>query len=188
MIKTLPMNHMDMEHKWSRNRPKPPQNYIVHPMLVPVVSYFISYPAFKCLQYHSMPQTCVWTVIDDQNPTYEPYGYGAQKVQKRAKNTSNLHRSSRSCARSITFYVVLIIQMHTIPIQPQTCVWTVIGDENSTYEPYGYCTINGAKTGQKYLKCSSFIPFLCTYYHFLCRYYHSNAYNTNPSPKHVCER
>ena len=73
MIKTLPMNHMDMEHKWCKNGPKTPQNYIVHPMLVPVVSYFISYPAFKCLQYHPMPQTCVWTVIGDQNPTYEPY-------------------------------------------------------------------------------------------------------------------
>ena len=39
-----------MEHKWCKNGPKTPQNYIVHPMLVPVVSYFISYPAFKCLQ------------------------------------------------------------------------------------------------------------------------------------------
>ena len=123
MIKTLPMNHMDMEHKWCKNGPKTPQNYIVHPMLVPVVSYFISYPAFKCLQNHPMPQTCVWTVIGDQNPTYEPYGYGAQKVQKRAKNTSNLHRSSHSYARSIIVYVVLIIQMHTIPTQaPNICV------------------------------------------------------------------
>ena len=94
-----------------------------NPMLVPVVSYFISYPAFKCLQYHPMPQTCVWTVIGDQNPTYEPYGYGAQKVQKRAKNTSNLHRSSHSYAHTIIFYVVLIIQMHTIPTQaPNMCV------------------------------------------------------------------
>ena len=74
MIKTLLMNHMDMEHKWCKSGPKTPQNHIVHPMLVPVVSYFISYPAFKCLQYHPMPQTCVWTVIGDQNPTYEPYG------------------------------------------------------------------------------------------------------------------
>ena len=68
-------------------------------------------------------KTCVWTVIGDQNPTYEPYGYGAQKVQKRAKNTSNLHRSSHSYARSIIVYVVLIIQMHTIPTQaPNMCV------------------------------------------------------------------
>ena len=52
-----------------------------------------------------------------------PYGYGAQKVQKRAKNTSNLHRSSHSYARSIIVYVVLIIQMHTIPTQaPNMCV------------------------------------------------------------------
>ena len=86
-------------------------------------TYFISYPAFKCLQYHPMPQTCVWTVIGDQNPTYEPYGYGAQKVQKRAKNTSALQRSSHSYARSIRVYVVLIIQMHTIPTQaPNMCV------------------------------------------------------------------
>ena len=42
--------------KWA----KTPQNYIVHAMLVPVVSYFISYPAFICLQYHPMPQTCVY--------------------------------------------------------------------------------------------------------------------------------
>ena len=123
MIKTLPMNHMDMEHKWCKNGPKTPQIYIVQPTPVHIVSYFISYPAFKCLQYHPMPQTCVWTVIGDQNPTYEPYGYGAQKVQKRAKNTSNLHRSSHSYARSIIVYVVLIIQMHTIPTQaPNMCV------------------------------------------------------------------
>ena len=121
MIKTLPMNHMDMEHKWCKNGPKTPQSYIVYPMLVPVVSYCISYPAFKCLQYHPMPQNiCVWTVIGDQNPTYEPYGYGAQKVQKRAKDTSNLHRSSHSY---IIGYVVLIIQMHTIPTQARNmCV------------------------------------------------------------------
>ena len=74
MIKTLAMNHMDLEHKWCKTGRKTPQNYIVHPMLVPVVSYFFSYPAFKCLQYHPMPQTCVWTVIGDQNPTYERYG------------------------------------------------------------------------------------------------------------------
>ena len=46
MIKTLPMNHMDMERKRCKSGPKTPQNYIVHPMLVPVLSYFISYPAF----------------------------------------------------------------------------------------------------------------------------------------------
>ena len=106
------MNHMDMEHKWCKDGPKTPQDYIVHPMLVPVVSYFISYPAFKCLQYHPMPGTCVWTVIGDQNPTYEPYGYGAQKVQKRAKNTSNLHRSSHSYARSIRVYVVNVVNAY----------------------------------------------------------------------------
>ena len=79
-------------------------------------------PGYKCLQYHPMPQTYVWTVIGYQNPTYEPYGYGVQKVQKRAKNTSNLHRSSHSYARSIIVYVVLIIQMHTIPTQaPNMC-------------------------------------------------------------------
>ena len=82
-----------------------------------------SYPAFKCLQYHPMPQTCVRTVIGDQNPTYEPYGYGAQKVQKQAKKTSSLHRSSHSYAHTIIFYVVFIIQMHTIPTQaPNMCV------------------------------------------------------------------
>ena len=104
MIKTLPMNPMDMENQSCKDGPKTPQNYIVHPMLVPVVLYSISYPAFKCLQYHPMRQTSVWTVIGAQNPTYEPYGYGAQKVQKRAKNTSNLHRSSHSHARSIILY------------------------------------------------------------------------------------
>ena len=52
-----------------------------------------------------------------QNPAYEPYGYGAQKVQKRAKNTSKLHCSSHSYAHTIIFYVVIIIQMHTIPTQ-----------------------------------------------------------------------
>ena len=84
---------------------------------------FHFYAAFKCLQCHPMPQTCVWTVIGDQNPTYEPYGYGAPKVQKQAKNTSKLHRSSHSYARSIIVYVVLIIQMHTIPTQaPNMCV------------------------------------------------------------------
>ena len=98
------MNHMDMECKRCKNGPKTPQNCIVHPMLVPVVSYFISYPAFKCLQYHPMPKTFVWTVIGAQNPTYEPYGYGAQKVHKQAKNTSSLHRSSHSYARSIIVY------------------------------------------------------------------------------------
>ena len=36
-------------------------------------------------------------------PLYEPYGYGAQMVQKRAKNTSKLHCSSHACARSIIF-------------------------------------------------------------------------------------
>ena len=122
MIKALPMNHMDMEHKWCKDGPKTPQNCIVHPMLVPVVSYFF-YPACKCLQGHRMPQTCVWTVIGDQNPTYEPYGYGAQTLQKRAKNTSNLHRSSHYYARIIQVYVVLVIQMHTIPTQARNiCV------------------------------------------------------------------
>ena len=44
-------------------------------------------------------------------------------VQKRAKNTSNLHRSSHSYARSIIVYVVLIIQMLTIPsYAPNMCV------------------------------------------------------------------
>ena len=88
-----------------------------------LVSSFISYPAFKCLQYHPMPQTCVRTVIGYENPTYEPYGYGAQKVQKRTKNTSNVHRSSHCYARSIIVYVVFIIRMHTIPSQtPNMCV------------------------------------------------------------------
>ena len=92
MIKTLPMNPMDMENQSCKDGPKTPQNYIVHPMLVPVVLYFISYPAFKCLQYHPMRQTCVWTVIGDQNPTYEPYGYwttnGAEEGQKHVKSSS----------------------------------------------------------------------------------------------------
>ena len=43
-------------------------------------------------------------------------------VQKRAKNTSKLHCSSHSYARSIIVYVVLIIQMHTIPTQAPPCV------------------------------------------------------------------
>ena len=55
---TLPMNHIDMEHKWCKNGPKTPQNYVVHSMLVPVVSYFISYPAFKCLPSYA-PNMCV---------------------------------------------------------------------------------------------------------------------------------
>ena len=123
MIKTLPMNHMDMEHKWCKNGPKTPQNYIVHRMFVPVVSYLISYPAFKCLQYHTMTETCVWTMIGDQNPTYEPYGYGAQKVQKRAKNTSKLHCSSHVCARSIISFFLPSIQMLAIPsYDPNMCV------------------------------------------------------------------
>ena len=123
MIKTLHMNHMDMERERCKNGPKTPQNYIVHPIRMHMLSYFMSLLSFKCIQYQPKPQTCVWTVIGDQNPTYEPYGYGAQKVQKRAKNTSNLHRSSHSYAHTIIFYVVLIIQMHTIPTQaPNMCV------------------------------------------------------------------
>ena len=53
------LSTVDMDHKRCKFGPKKPQNYIVHPMLVPVVSHFFSYPAFKCLQYHPMPQTCV---------------------------------------------------------------------------------------------------------------------------------
>ena len=37
--------------------------------------------------------------------TYEPYGDGPQTVQKRAKNTSNVHRSSHSYAHTIILYV-----------------------------------------------------------------------------------
>ena len=45
-------------------------------------------------------------------------------VQNRAKNTANVHRSSHSYAHTIIFYVVLVIQMHTIPIQaPNMCVY-----------------------------------------------------------------
>ena len=36
MIKTLPMNHMDMERKRRKYGPKTPQIYIVHPILMPV--------------------------------------------------------------------------------------------------------------------------------------------------------
>ena len=105
--------------KWAET----PQNYIVPPMLVPAVSYLISYPAFKCLQYHPMPQTCVCTVIGTQKLTYEPYGNGPQTVQNRAKNTSNVHRSSHSYAHTVILYVVIIIQMHTIPTQARNmCV------------------------------------------------------------------
>ena len=44
-------------------------------------------------------------------------------MQKRAKNTSKLHCSSHSYAHTIIFYVVIIIQMHTIPTQaPNMCV------------------------------------------------------------------
>ena len=75
MIKTLHMNHMDMERKRCKNGPKTPQNYIVHPILMHILSYFMSLLSFKCIQYQPKPQTCVWTVIGDQNPTYEPYGY-----------------------------------------------------------------------------------------------------------------
>ena len=83
-------------------------------------------------------------------------------MQKRAKNTSKLHCSSHSYAHTIIFYVVIIIQMHTTPTQaPNMCVD---------------------------LKCSSFIPFLRTYYHIICRTYHTNAYNNNLRPKHVCVR
>ena len=75
MIKTLHMNHMDMERKRCKNGPKTPQNYIVHPIRMHILSYFMSLLSFKCIQHQPKPQTCVWTVIGDQNPTYEPYGY-----------------------------------------------------------------------------------------------------------------
>ena len=118
------MSTVDMDHKRCKNGPKTPQNYIVHPMLVPVVSYFSSYPAFKCLQYHPMLKTCVRTVLGTQKLTYEPYGNGPQRVQKRAKNTSNVHRSSHSYAHSIMFYVLLVIQMHAIPTKARNmCVY-----------------------------------------------------------------
>ena len=108
-----------MVQKWAKNTSK--LHCSSHACARSII--FVSYPAFKCLQYHPMPQTCVWTVIGDQNPTYEPYRYGAQEVPKRAKKTSNLHRSSHSYARSIIVYVVRIIQMHTIPTQaPNMCV------------------------------------------------------------------
>ena len=47
MIKTLRMNHMDMERKRCTNGPKTPQIYIVHPILMPVVSEFMYYLSFK---------------------------------------------------------------------------------------------------------------------------------------------
>ena len=48
---------------------------------------------------------------------------GPQVVQNRAKNTSNVHRSSHSYAHTMICYVVLIIQMHTIPTQaPNMCL------------------------------------------------------------------
>ena len=53
---------------------------------------------FACPQE---PQACVWTVMGTQKPTYEPYGNGPQTVQNRAKNTSNVHRSSHSYAHTI---------------------------------------------------------------------------------------
>ena len=119
------LSTVDMDHKRCKNGPETPQNYIVHPMLVPVVSYLISYPAFKCLQYHPRLQTCVCTVIGTQKLTYEQYGNGPQTVQNRAKYTSYVHRSSHSHAHSIIFYVVLIIQMHAIPTQaPNMCVYS----------------------------------------------------------------
>ena len=85
MIKTLPMNHMDMEHKWYKNGPNTPQNYIVHPMLVPVLSYFLSYPALKCLQYHPMPQTCVWAVIGDQTLSMNHMDMERKRCKNRPK-------------------------------------------------------------------------------------------------------
>ena len=42
--------------------------------------------------------------------------------------------------------------------------------------------------GMEHVKSSSFILFLCTYYHIECSTYHTNAYNNNLSPKHVCVR
>ena len=160
---------VDMDHKRCKYGPKTPQNYIVHPMLVPGVSYCFSYPAFKCLQYHPMPQTCVCTVIGTQKLIYEPYGNGPQTVQNRAKNTSNVHRSYHSYAHPIILYVGIIIHMHKIPTKaPKTCVWMAIGGQNPTYEPYGYWITNGANLGQKHITFSSFIPLLCTYYHIIC--------------------
>ena len=53
------------------------------------------------------PHTCVCTVIGTQKPTYEPYGNGPQTVQNRAKNSSNVHRSSHSYAHTIIIYLVL---------------------------------------------------------------------------------
>ena len=75
MIKTLRMNHMNMECKRCKKGPKTPGIYIVHHILMPVVSYFMQFLSFKRIQYQPRPQTCVWTLIDDQNRTYEPYGY-----------------------------------------------------------------------------------------------------------------
>ena len=114
-----------MDHKRCKIGPKTPQIYIVHPILMHILSYLMYLLSFKCIQYKPKPQTSVWTLIGDQNPTYEPYGFR---------------------------------------------------------------TTNGAKQGQKHLKCSSFIPFLCTQYHVICGTYHTIAYNNNLSPKHVCVR
>ena len=117
------MNHMDMERKRCKNGTKTPQIYIVHHILMPVVSEFMYCLSFKCIQYQPKPQTCAWTVIGDQNPTYEQYGYRAQMVQKRVKNTSKLHCSSHACARSIIFYFLPSIQVLTIPSSaPNMCV------------------------------------------------------------------
>ena len=50
-------------------------------------------------------------------------GYGPQKVQKWAENTSNLHCSTHSCAHSIIFHLLPSIQILIIPsYAPNMCV------------------------------------------------------------------
>ena len=155
------LSTVDMDHKRCKNGPKTPQIYIVQPTSPHIVSYFVFYLALKYLQYHLMPQTCVWTVIGDQNPTYEPYEHGAQMVRKRAKNTSKLHCSSHGSARSIIF---LFLTQHSNAYNTILCP-NMCEDGDRCSKPYLWTiwiwSAKGAKTGQKHLKSTSFITFSC---------------------------
>ena len=76
---------------------------------------------FPCTKHITAPM--ILAAVFSQNSKSQKKGNGPQTVQNRAKNTSNLHRSSHSYAHTIIFYVVIIIQMHTIPTQaPNMCV------------------------------------------------------------------